>query len=475
MKTSLCCFGETTALVYPVHESLVARYAYYATEILGHGEESLFVRELTERDFAKEFRCRIAANELEERIRSLDADRICARLKYKAKEHISFADGKARIGIAAVIKAGEDRYAAVPVDCMYITGAGITRLCIIRMKLDGTRYAVEDGRGAVQFRADPVQLRGMLLSQYDEDMRRFSMEVPMSCLADAGKTVYALLPQVPGTEDRLVLHCSKRSVMYRKLKNTAWMDIKYSASLEVRSLRDNRVYSIHGSLVKQILKRKLYYSDRLRVVSVNPRALKESAAGILELHMPQMWHVMYKDSLLSVPCTALVNPARKDDEPLRIMLSAGMYSLMEDGKERLVCMEDLADALDGNGYETAPRMYITVPYKAVFRRNSSSVCIGLVLSENASGRKRPLIGDFSCIMKLDRKYYMDERPLGGRIWIAVPVGYRFEAWMTDPDIAVELGVTDIMRLLGTLQKDLESLSARAETAPAGVNRTETAA
>ncbi len=458
MKTSLCCFGETTTLVYPVQESLVARYAYYATEILGHGDDRLFVRELTQRDFVpKDFRCRIAAQQLEERIKSLDQDEIFRNLRYKARERIKAAEGNAKIGIAAIVKAGEDRFAAVPVDCMSITGAGMNRMCIVRMALDNVRYAITDSRGAVQFRADPVQLRGMLLAPYDEDMRRFSMEVPLSCLADAGKGVYALLPEVPGTEDRLLLHCSKRSVMYRKLRNTAWMDIKYSANLEIRSLRRNRVYSIHGSLVKQLLKSKLYYSDRLRTVSVSAKAVEKTTEDGLELRMPQMWHVMYKDSMLFVPWTAVQGQAKKAEETMQVMLCAGMYGLREDGREHLVCMEDLADALDGNEYRTEPRMYVKVPYKAVFRCNSSSVCIGLVLSDSASRRKRPLVSDFSCIMKLDRRYYMDERPLGGSIWVAVPVGHRFEAWITDSDIAVELGITDVMRLLGALQKDLESL------------------
>ncbi|MCD8287062.1 MAG: hypothetical protein LUD50_07560 [Clostridia bacterium] len=454
---SMCSSADIT-LVYPVRESRVVEYGYCVLENMRTGDETLYSRVLRDTDFV----CGTGAesipeSRLEKKIRCFSPedvyDRLCAKEKAKIREDSSM------LAIAAVIMVEKDRFVAVPVQYMSITGAGEGRVCVLRTPSNGIRFCITDSCGIVRSRANAVMLRAMLLGSYADDTKRFRLEIPRECVIDTGRKVLALLPEAKGAEGRYVMRVDKDPVIYRALKSTAYMDVPLDYNMEVRALRDNRVFSVHSTLLFHIARGKYLYSDALKEVSVSRTAVKAISEDAAVLSMPQKWHVTYKDSTLTLPATCITRKAYPADDYVHIMLCTGMYELQDEGKTYEVSMEDLMEALTMKDYGTEPRMYIKVPYKAVFRSNSRYACIGLVLDAGSVKKSKYSMNDFSCILKLDRHCFMDERCLGGKIWIAVPFGFRFEAWDMTEDCAVELGVTDVMRLIGALQKDLETAPA----------------
>ncbi|MCD8307755.1 MAG: hypothetical protein LUD51_05990, partial [Clostridia bacterium] len=415
METRVCLVMNAV-LVYPVSERAVVSYRYYAAEGTDAAKD-LVVRSLRDLDFAHGTGS-IRTDRLDACIRGFNAEDVYVNLKHREQARIN-GDSK-RLGIAAVIRVEKDMYVAVPLEQMSITGAGNGRICILRTPYQGMRYYITDATGIVLGKTDAVHLRGMLMKPYKEDMRRFHAEVPARCIVDAVKGVFALLPKTEGADGKYVLHCTKRAVAYRMLSDSAVLDIPYTMNVEVRSLKDNRIYSLHASLLRKWMKARYSCSDRLSQISVPVKAVKAADCSGLELYMPQMWHVLYKDSVLSLPWNALTHMWKPAGGKVRFMLCSGMYTLSGDVRPYEVCMEELADVLDGNEYRTEPRMYIKVPYKAVFRRNSKSVCIGLVMKGDIVKKRRYSIKEFSCIMKIGNEYFRDERSIGGRIWLAVP-------------------------------------------------------
>ncbi|MCD8293945.1 MAG: hypothetical protein LUE27_01680 [Clostridia bacterium] len=456
MIRSVVYDSDYTAQVYPVLDNMIVGYAYYIRMHEGAGEDVSVIRPLRERNFTEGFRCRFKANQLEECVRSFSAqavyDSLCPR------DRDMFGGDIRRIGIAGIVRLGEDRYTAVPIEYMSFTGAGNGRFCVMNIPCSGIRFTITDVCLRIIGKWDSVHLRNMLLAPYAGDMRRFHAEVLERCVVDAGRGLFVLLPEDKSFHGRLCMHVSKYSVMFRKTGDKVSMDILYNANHMVRSLDGAEVYSMHGSIISRMFRTGRYnYSDLLREVRLNPNVISGIRDMRVEITMPQTWHVLYKDCVLPLSVNCLVRSVKDSSERVTALLHNGIYVLEEGNKKYEVCMGNLADAIDEVQYTVEPRIYIKVPYKAVLRKRRKAVCIGLALSSGEVCRKPYYkLTEYSCIMNVEKEYFKDERCLGGSIWLAVPVGYKFLAKVMDT--FVELSPVDVSRLLGALRRDYESAS-----------------